>query len=203
MEREIQVYDKLAPHYRQVQYSPWDTIVNVINSLPPGSLLLDIGCGSGRFMDLSKHVVNIGLDPATEQCKLCSEKGHANVLRANGLQLPFRDSSFDHVICIHVIHHFPTTELRSQLLKEICRVLRVSGTATVTAWSTKEKCERDVLVPWRDPRGLDRVADLERFYHYFELGEFSNLCQLVDGLICGEEILREDGRLEAQLTRVA
>ena len=202
MEREIRVYNDLAPHYRAVSYPRWDIIEMFIESLPPNSTLLDIGCGSGRFLDINDKIVNVGLDPAIEQCKLCREKGHTDVLCANGLRLPFRDETFDHAICVHVIHHFPTAELRAALLRELCRVLRVAGTAIVTAWSTSHGSEREELVPWTDTRGVGDKPGLERFFHYFEPGEFGELAELVDGLICLEEVVRDDGRLDASFVRV-
>lgn len=196
-------YNKLAPHYACTNYPQWDTIVRFVLSLPPKSLLLDIGCGSGRFADVNPKVVKIGMDISIEQCKLAVEKG-LQTTTCDCVRLPFRDETFDHTICIHVIHHLPTEDLRVQFLREMCRVMRIGATAAVTAHSTFNKPKNDDFIPWTaDTRGVDKTANLDRFYHYFEEGEFARLAEQVDGLEFLEEVtMWEDGRIEAVFVRL-
>lgn len=48
--------------------------------------------------------LQMGCDTSYELVKICNTRGF-EVLTSNCLQLPFRDSTFDAVICIAVIHH--------------------------------------------------------------------------------------------------
>lgn len=203
MKRTRDTYNNLAPHYARTEYPPWDTFIRFLYSLPPNSLLLDIGCGSGRYANINPKIVSIGIDISLEQCKLAAGKG-LSVSRCDCLKLPFKDESFDHVMSIHVIHHLPTEELRVQLLKEMCRVMRIGSTAGVSAHSTFNKDTNDDFVDWAgDTKGLDKTADLSRFYHYFGEGEFARLADQVDGLEFLEEGFQwEDGRIEAAFVRL-
>lgn len=38
-----EVYDKIAPHFSHTRYKPWPKIEAFLKSLPPGSLVADIG----------------------------------------------------------------------------------------------------------------------------------------------------------------
>jgi ubiquinone/menaquinone biosynthesis C-methylase UbiE len=104
------------------------------------------------------------------------------------------------VICVAVVHHFATVDRRRQCLKEIARVMRIGGTAFVTAWAIDQKKrkydEADQMVPWTvDTRFSDDVADppkLERFYHLFAQGEFQQLAEGVPTLELVEETWEAD-----------
>ena len=163
----------------------WRDIEEFLASLPPDSLVLDIGCGNGRFLNLvAKKTIDIGVDKSIEQCTLCAKNGHSNVVCGDALILPFIDGTFDHVICIEMIHHCSKESDRIQCLREIGRVMRIGGTALVTSWSaqiaeTRESCN-----------------------HYFEECEFGRLCHSIDGLEVLGEFVRSDGRLNAVFVRI-
>ena len=80
--------------------------------------ILDVGSGSNGFSKYIKYPV-IGLD--------CKFNGNiANGLRpvlGDGMQLPFRDKSFDYVLSIDNLEHIPA-ELRPVLISEVLRVAR-------------------------------------------------------------------------------
>ncbi len=79
--------------------------------------LLDIGCGD-------KPYENLIIPHVTEYVGIENPVSKQNVrydIKADALQLPFKDSSFDTVICLQVMEHVTNPSL---LLKEIYRVLR-------------------------------------------------------------------------------
>lgn len=93
-----------------------------------GDSVLDLGCGEGRhitgLMELDRELTLVGLDINLQD--LCSAKSkiqtwyaqeskHATLLQGNGLQLPFADCSFDHVVCSEVLEH--VKDYRQILLK--------------------------------------------------------------------------------------
>lgn len=95
-------------------------------------LLLDIGCGTGRYLStLCQQGFNtIGTDFSLEMLRITSRKGNlANVPLVNGegTALPFKSNAFDFVLCIDMLHHLPTSQDRGQLLSEISRVLKAGG----------------------------------------------------------------------------
>ena len=77
--------------------------------------LLDIGCGSGLSSDWDCKVV--GLDPSLSLL----EKNPKIKVFGSGEQLPFKDKSFDYVVCVTALHNFEDVE---KGLKEIKRVAK-------------------------------------------------------------------------------
>jgi ubiquinone/menaquinone biosynthesis C-methylase UbiE len=166
----------------------WRTAEQFVMSLPPRSLLLDLGCGSGRYARLNQNIVHICTDFSLEQCKLTSSK--TDVVRASALNLPFLSASFDHVMCLHMIHHLRTQEQRIRCLAEIYRILRVGGSAFVTARSIAKSKSGEVE--------CEEGGDLGRF---FSEGEFFRLADGLPDLECLEEV-EIDGRMEGAFLRI-
>ncbi len=78
------------------------------------SVVLDIGCGSGRW---SKYVSSRAgfveaIDPSEAvlvAAKLLEENDNARVTQAGIDEIPFADNSFDFAFCLGVLHHLPNT----------------------------------------------------------------------------------------------
>lgn len=181
------VYDVIAPHFDHTRYKPWPGVANFVKSLPPNSILVDVGCGNGRNLCIDPKIYDMGTDFSMPLCKIASNRKKP-VFCASALQLPIRDGVFDSVICIAVIHHFASADRRTQCLREIARILRPGGTAFVTAWATdqprkKKYDEQDQMIPWNlDKRFADNPAKYERFYHFFVKGEFAELSKDIPSL---------------------
>lgn len=97
-----------------------------------GGLLLDIGCGRGRYLSaLCRQGFNtVGMDFSLEMLRIASRRGgSANISLVNGegTTLPFKSDAFDFVLCIDMLHHLPTSQDRGKLLSEISRVLKMGG----------------------------------------------------------------------------
>jgi SAM-dependent methyltransferase len=89
--------------------------------------LLDVGCGGRRFAHYFDGRVTryIGFDyPVT----FYAEKNQVDVF-GDGLRLPFRDDSFDTVVCFEVLEHVKDG---AQLTSELARVVRPGGTVILT-----------------------------------------------------------------------
>lgn len=83
----------------------------------------DVGCGSSRILADLPHAVGVDLrhDRLTFM-RRCNQQ----LVQGDGMLLPFRDRSFDCVICSQVIEHIPNENGR--LLDELARLLRPGGT---------------------------------------------------------------------------
>jgi SAM-dependent methyltransferase len=113
-------------------------------AIEPGDLLLDLGAGTGRhaFEALRRGARTIALDlshddlaHARDWLAAMAEAGEAHPLasalpiRANALQLPFPDATFDHVIVSEVFEHIPDDE---DAMREVTRVLKPGGRVAVS-----------------------------------------------------------------------
>ena len=96
-----------------------------LRRLPAEKMILDVGCGKGDFALLAAHRV-IAIDLNMASLTIAKERGLKNMARANLLQLPFGDESFDNVHCADVIEHFDTNSV-ILVLKELYRVLSKGG----------------------------------------------------------------------------
>ncbi|XP_018010892.1 alkylated DNA repair protein alkB homolog 8 isoform X2 [Hyalella azteca] len=136
--RHVQsVYDNIAPHFSDTRHKPWPNVRQFIDGLSPGAWLLDVGCGNGKYLGLNASLLQVGCDNSTGLLSIAQGRGHETVL-CNCLALPFRDASYDAVICIAVLHHLASPERRMAGLRELVRVLRSSGRGLVYVWALEQ-----------------------------------------------------------------
>ena len=78
-----------------------------------GKVILDAGCGAGRFADVAAAhgatVIAVDLSDAIDACKETTSvhNGRVHCLQASILNLPLRPAAFDAVYCMGVIQHTP------------------------------------------------------------------------------------------------
>lgn len=180
-----EVYESIASHFSSTRYSPWPQVVNFIRSLGPSELLLDVGCGNGKYM--KEHVNTYGCDNSTNLASICKRK-EGEVLLADNLNLPYRSDTYDAVISIAVIHHFASVERRIRSIQQLVRVCRPSGRILIYVWAFEQTGrnqgkyqEQDAYIPWTLSsrfRGKHTTEDdtvLLRYYHLFRQGELERL----------------------------
>lgn len=89
--------------------------------LGPGRVL-DLGCGTGHSFHLLAPRETVGVDASAEAL---NGQDRETVV-ADMRRLPFEDSSFDSIVCMHAIEHVPDA---GAVLAEATRVLREDGIA--------------------------------------------------------------------------
>ena len=155
------VYDSIADHWDGTRYAPWPRVVEFIQSLPPSSLVADVGCGNGKYMQptyIGRPVALgrafVGCDMSANLISICAKRGF-NALVCDGLLLPYRDGSFDAALSIAVFHHISTRKRRIRALQELSRIVRTGGPVLIYAWAQEQQEDsrrrfesQDVLVPW-------------------------------------------------------
>jgi ubiquinone/menaquinone biosynthesis C-methylase UbiE len=127
---------------------------------------LDIGCGTGRSLLFLENA--IGCDPSLEMLKIAREKTNFQLTAAEAEELPFKDSSFDSVICIFTVLNLCDYE---QAIIEMNRVLKKGGTAVISvtsSWEKKNYSMRERLLSRQESKKMNVRIYKERLrFHLF------------------------------------
>ena len=111
--------------------------------------VLDLGCAAGIVSnELATQVsllVGTDLDRNALSYAHQNREPNSSFLAADAQILPFRDASFDVVICAHVYEHVTSAEV---LVKEIHRVLRVGGVCYFAAGNRLALIEPHYRLPF-------------------------------------------------------
>jgi len=100
---------------------------------------LDVGCGDGYYLKFIeqnyKHVFSIGVDISSSQLKHAKRKikVKSNLIVASATNLPFKDSSFEVVLCSEVVEHIPDVTSTLKELARVCKSKLIISTPTLTA----------------------------------------------------------------------
>jgi len=130
-------YSRIADYYDKVRPPPADIWISEIiqhGEIKESSLVLDVGCGTGRFplgIRASKKALICSLEPNIAMLKKAVEKDESKEIwwvQGDGQKLPFRDDIFDCVYMTLVIHHIEDKELA---LQEIRRTLKEEGNCVI------------------------------------------------------------------------
>jgi ubiquinone/menaquinone biosynthesis C-methylase UbiE len=145
--------------------------------------VLDLGCGAGRHLiyiakqgfeahgiDLSETGIN------STKCRLKSQNLEAQIVKCHMNYLPYIDSCFDAVICLHTIYHQRLKGMQ-ETISEIHRILKKKSFLLVNFLSKRtyrygkgEKVEDNTFV---DQEGIEKgvphhFTDEEEIRHLFK-----------------------------------
>jgi SAM-dependent methyltransferase len=108
-----------------------------------GKLVLDVGCGMGRFAEVATHwgarVVGIDLSAAAEVAARNLADREFVALQADVFTLPFAPESFDYIYSMGVLHHTPDCE---KAFKTLPQYLRPGGGIAIWLYSGYNKWYR-------------------------------------------------------------
>lgn len=97
--------------------------------IPIGVKTLVVGCGTGNELYLSKGL-SVGIDLSLSALLIAKKESRSSepLILADACNLPFKDDTFDCVICSEVLEHIPKPE---RAVAELSRVLN-RGIAIIT-----------------------------------------------------------------------
>ena len=145
-------------------------------------------------MEIRQDLHMIGCDLSEELIKICKNKDF-NVLSANIKKLPFKNNTFDGVLCIAVIHHIDKFDDRLNTINELLRVLKLNKQLLIQVWSREQKLterfipindQNDFFVTWKK----DSVT--KRFYHLFTEQEVDDVLNKLQNIKIISKIFEAD-----------
>ncbi|MGQ9758985.1 MAG: class I SAM-dependent methyltransferase [Candidatus Methanomethylicaceae archaeon] len=136
----------------------------LIRAMDMKGLGLDVGVGTGIFVDASR--VTVGIDPALGALRIARKRG-VDVVRGVGEALPFRNGSFDFVVMVTSLCFVKSTH---KVLMEVFRILMPKGEVVV--------CE----VPKDSEWGAlyeKKKEESHRFYKYARFYTFDEINKML------------------------
>ncbi|MCH2234659.1 MAG: class I SAM-dependent methyltransferase [Crocinitomicaceae bacterium] len=108
-------------------------------NLQKGQTILELGHGNGghvkSILDIAPGLKYVGLEVSNEMKKQASQMnrmylphGNADFKLYNGLEIPFNEKTFDHVLTVNTLYFW---EKPYQLLEEIYKVLKPGGKLSI------------------------------------------------------------------------
>jgi ubiquinone/menaquinone biosynthesis C-methylase UbiE len=149
------------------RYNNWKmrrVLETVVKVLPPGAVVLDAGCGTGRVVEylMSASVQVVAMDISSEMLAVARGKARLMLsslglrfLRADAVDLPIRSKSVDVVFSVRLLPPLDR-ERRIRTLREIARVTRgpvVVEYRNITTWPC---AARRAVRRWLGQRGVRR-----------------------------------------------
>lgn len=149
---------------------------SILSSVPPyAKSLLDVGCGTGHLLDEARAEMKAGIDFSIGMLHLARRRGCVSqLILADARRLPFKNASFQVVVCQDVIGHFGNGE---DLVKELVRSSASKGliiaTATKTTLTSRlislySRCRLGVYV------SSHSLEDLEKIFEFSGARTLSN-----------------------------
>jgi ubiquinone/menaquinone biosynthesis C-methylase UbiE len=172
------------------------------------ALILDCGCGFGSFYNLTKDLNTIYLDISLNLLKKFNIK--TNKICGDILNLPFKDNSFDLILCINVLEHVDY----KKALSKIRRVLKKEGTCIVVVVNKNSIINEELFTDWKiyhQPLGIEDFEGIEGLYiaywktFYFVhpifkilptkvLGRFLKFFEKVDNKLANTKMFKNKGQ---------
>ena len=133
-------YNEIASKFSQTrQKLIWPELTNLAQDIKDNDNILDAGCGNGRLLEIfkNKKINYLGVD---------SSKGLISEAQKNWPNYNFqvgdileldklKQTNFDYVFCVAVLHHLPGQDLQVEALRQIKNKIKPDGKIILTVWN--------------------------------------------------------------------
>ncbi len=170
MSAVVDVYNQIAKSFSRTRYKKWKSVEDFLEVVQPTDKILELGCGNGKnLMDHKEQ--SIGVDISEELCKICEERGIRTIC-GDILEIELEEESYDHILCIAVIHHFQKKEDQIRLIQKIYRLLKPGGRAIITGWNVSEP-----HYSFSPGDNYVKFGHSQRYYYIYHVGELKELIE--------------------------
>jgi len=143
-EKTRRAYDKVGGGYdswywaksaRELRERLRKKVIGAVRENAPSKKpsILDVGCGTGYLVgDLRKLGSYLGVDFAPEMIRVCKTRFPKERFKIGDAEdLPFKENSFDLLVCFWTFHHFTNPE---KVMDEFRRVLKPGGKVIIATF---------------------------------------------------------------------
>lgn len=189
--RFFKLVRKLYPDYKD-EYAICEELINL--AVSSSSIVFDLGCGRNITFEAAKRTSRlvVGVDVSWQ---IRDNLSLDTAVIGDAIALPFRNASFDIVLCMSVMEHL---EDPPAVASEISRVLRGDGSlfvVTPNLWGYRSLIA--VLIPNRFhasiTKFIDHRAEADTFPTYFRANTVGRLSRMMStvGLVKERAIMFE------------
>jgi cyclopropane fatty-acyl-phospholipid synthase-like methyltransferase len=183
-------YDRIAARYAalEAERSAWPRLRRlepILAELPPGSPVLDVGCGDGipALAAIAERHVAAGIDISAAQSKRASQNvPAARVLNGDIAAQDFPANTFAAIVAFYVLEHLPREE-HGPLLGRFARWLRPGGHLLLT---TESGDEPGTVGEWLDVPMYFSQFDEKRTTELLEAAGFDAIVHEVEAQLEGD-----------------
>lgn len=161
-----QFYQSFAADFSETRGRLQPGVIKVLERIPPGAMLLDLGCGNGKIpLQLAENGFQgtyLGVDfslglldwAARDQPKEFKVEFRELDLTSSSWEGILPPTAFDVVCCFATLHHIPGQRMRRDLCRNMRKYLKVGGLVYLSAWQfTRSERLKSRILPW-DTIGL-------------------------------------------------
>jgi len=197
-------FDRVADLYDKSRGLPprvmKQTVEVLAREMKGSGRILDVGVGTGRFAEPLQEsgFEVVGIDIARGMMRKAKHKGVVDLVLGDICFLPFRDSSFDAALSVHVLHLISDWQAT---LREICRVTKDGFFSVVHVPSRSPVSQayedlaeekgytvgyvgraegqlKDIIKPAKDVRAVSMVAKADEYLTYLRRRAYSRQWRL-------------------------
>ena len=185
----LRFYSQQALEFSATRGRPWPgwrPLLHFLRGSSPKSLqrrplLLDLGCGNGRFLQFLEQAElsfdYLGIDASLPLLGLAAQRAPSQRWLAADLTNPpplGREARFDIVVALALLHHIPSLHQRRQLLRRSVARLESGGLLLVSHWQFEGVPSLfDRRIEWESATE-DGIDDLEEGDHLLAWGQREN-----------------------------
>jgi tRNA (uracil-5-)-methyltransferase TRM9 len=167
-------YSEFAHAFSETRSSAQTRLERIVVQIENDARILDVGCGNGRLAERlereMRRVNYVGVDASPELIAIAH--GHTRLLHSvqaefhvaditqSNWSAPLARDSFDKIVMLAVLHHVPSLDLRTALLRELHALLKPGGQLIMTNWQFDRNARQQKrIVAWQEV-GIDE-RDIE------------------------------------------
>lgn len=165
-------YNLIADEFDKTRIRLWSCVKTYLDIFASNAIILDIGCGNGKYMKYRNDLIIKGVDISIELVKICNKKG-LDVIHGTMTDLQFANNSFDGLLVVASYHHLNNDEDRKKTLDEMYRVLKIGGLCFIEVWAKEQpKKSNKNTIEFKNNNNIVKwtsVKTNEIYYRYYNI----------------------------------